>query len=71
MGSFSPAHILILLLALPLAFLPSIIAAARRHPKMLPILLVNIFLGWTVVGWIADLIWSLLPTLRTNETVHG
>ena len=34
------------------------IAAIRRHPQFVPLLLLNLFLGWTFLGWLAALIWS-------------
>ena len=41
-----------------LYFLPSIIAVIRHHRNALPIFLLNLFLGWTLIGWIAAIIWS-------------
>jgi hypothetical protein len=38
--------------------IPTIIALARRHPKKGPIILVNLLLGWSVVGWIVALVWA-------------
>jgi len=35
------------------------IARRRNHPQKNPILIVNIFLGWTLIGWVAALAWSL------------
>ncbi len=48
-----------------LYFLPTIIAANRGH-SVAGILLLNLFLGWTGIGWIALLLWALLsyPTYR-------
>jgi Superinfection immunity protein len=43
-----------------LYFLPTFIAACNRHRSTLAIVLVNIFLGWTVVGWFVALIWSIV-----------
>lgn len=37
--------------------LPSI--AARGHPRFAKILIVNLFLGWTVLGWILAMFWAL------------
>jgi hypothetical protein len=31
---------------------PAIVAGARRHHQLGPILAVNLFLGWTFIGWI-------------------
>jgi Superinfection immunity protein len=40
-------------------FVPAMIAAARKHRKATSIFLVNLFLGWSVVGWIFALVWAL------------
>ena len=47
------------LLGIALYFLPTIIAAVRPKKDILGIVLVNIFLGWTFIGWIVALIWAL------------
>jgi Superinfection immunity protein len=39
-------------------FLPWIIASHRAHPNKYPIIVINIFLGWTLVGWVVALAWS-------------
>ncbi len=41
-----------------IGFLPTIIAVARRHPSVVAIFLVNLLLGWTVIGWFWALFWS-------------
>jgi hypothetical protein len=40
-------------------FLPTIIALARRKRNAVAILVLNFFLGWTFIGWVAALVWSL------------
>jgi Superinfection immunity protein len=57
-------HMMILSLCLMpgLYFLPSILAATRDHPAANSIFTVNLLLGWTVVGWLVALVW----TLRAN-----
>lgn len=50
--------IIFLLLALTLYFMPTVIAWNRNHKNLLPIFFVNLFLGWTLLGWIAALVWS-------------
>lgn len=44
--------------AIALYFSPGIVAATRGHPNRMPIFLVNLFLGWTVVGWVGALVWA-------------
>jgi Superinfection immunity protein len=39
-------------------FLPSIVAFARSKRDMLSIFLLNLFLGWTLIGWIVALVWA-------------
>lgn len=41
-----------------LYFLPGIIAGFRGHHNAVAIQLLNLFLGWSVIGWIAALIWA-------------
>ena len=42
-----------------LYFLPAIIAAVRHTHNATGILLLNIFLGWTVIGWVVALLMAL------------
>lgn len=40
-------------------FLPTIIAFVRRKDSAAGILILNLFLGWTLIGWIGALVWAL------------
>ena len=42
-----------------LHFLPTAIAGRRDHPNRTPIFVVNLFLGWTLIGWVIALAWAL------------
>ena len=46
------------LLAVFLYFLPWIIAAIRKHPQRGAIVALNVFAGWTFLGWLAALVWA-------------
>ena len=39
--------------------LPTMIAVLRSHPQSCSIAALNIFLGWSIFGWVASLVWSL------------
>jgi len=52
-------EILIIIVCLPIALLPSIIAFQNKHSKKYLILILNIFVGITIIGPIILLIWSL------------
>lgn len=46
------------LLLLALYFLPTITAHRRGHHQSLAIGLLNLFLGWTFLGWVVALVWA-------------
>jgi hypothetical protein len=49
--------------ALALLFLPTLVAKSRNHPNTLPIFLVNLFFGWTFIGWVISFVWACMrPT---------
>lgn len=39
-------------------FLPTINAKSRKHPSRGGIFALNLFLGWTFIGWVAAVVWS-------------
>lgn len=39
--------------------LPTLLAWLMACPQRMTIMLVNVFLGWTVLAWIATLTWAL------------
>jgi len=43
-----------------LYFLPTIVAALRKKRNLPAIAVLNIFLGWTFIGWVAALVWSVM-----------
>ncbi|MCX7050750.1 MAG: superinfection immunity protein [Proteobacteria bacterium] len=58
-GIDSIGGLLLLGLLLWLYFLPWWVAKGRKHPNVYSIDVVNVFLGWTFIGWVACLAWSL------------
>lgn len=46
---------LILLVAVAVYFLPTIVALARKVSSPGSIVVVNLFLGWTLIGWVVAL----------------
>ena len=52
-------------IAIPLLvayFLPAVIAVWRSHHNRIAIAAVNVLLGWTFLGWVVALVWSLTAT---------
>jgi hypothetical protein len=51
--------VLLLLFAVAIYFLPGIIAAARHKRNTVSIFALNLFLGWSLIGWVIALVWAL------------
>lgn len=47
-------------------FLPTIIAMMRGHHNKFPIFLVNLFFGWSLLGWVIALIWAFVKPPPTQ-----
>lgn len=47
-----------------LYLLPTLVAVSRKHGNTASICLTNLLLGWTVLGWIVALIWSVSSTQK-------
>lgn len=59
MGDFILA-IISLAIGFGLYFAPALIAGHLKHRQFTGILLLNMLLGWTFIGWVAALIWAVL-----------
>src|ERR1700674_3627300 len=55
-----------LIVAVLLYFLPTVVALIRGHLSALAVFLLNLFLGWTLIGWIIALIWSCTGNTSAN-----
>ncbi len=51
--------VIIIILLIFVYFLPALVANGGNHSKALAITLLNIFLGWTLLGWVIALIWAV------------
>lgn len=52
--------VLLLIGLIGVYFLPAIIAVANKHPHVGGIVALNLLLGWTILGWVAAFIWSIV-----------
>lgn len=53
-----------LIFGLVLLFLPTVVARSRNHPNTSAIFFVNLFFGWTFIGWVVSLLWAFARTSR-------
>jgi hypothetical protein len=61
---FQPWHIVVLLLY----FAPSFVAWRRKVKATAGVVIVDVFLGWTFVGWVAALVWASIGELRPKPS---
>lgn len=50
--------ILILVVGFIVYFAPSFVAYGREHPNQTSIFVLNLLLGWTLIGWVCALVWA-------------
>jgi len=66
--------LLMCLLLMAFYFLPSLVAWSRRCTAGAGIVIVNLFLGWTFIGWVVALAWAASGKTRASaplETIAG
>jgi len=63
----SAGVVVLLLLGLLLYFYPTLTAYRRHHRDAAAICALNVLLGWSVLGWIAALVWSYTGNVREER----
>lgn len=61
---------IVLAIIVPVAamyFSPTMLALGQRSRSIVPIALLNTFLGWTIMGWAAALLWAALGRTRDQN----
>lgn len=48
-------------------FVPTIVAHNRKHVEVNSIVVLNILLGWTCLGWVAALVWSFSSNVYSSD----
>ncbi|SHG53851.1 Short C-terminal domain-containing protein [Flavobacterium micromati] len=60
---------IVIIISLFSYFLPTVIAMLRGKSNTFAILLLNLFLGWTFIGWIVALVWSVTSDNKPQTIV--
>lgn len=55
MDGLSPAWVIYLTVFCAVYLLPAIIAGGRGHHNAASISIINVFLGWSLIGWVVAL----------------
>jgi len=53
------AALVVVVLLLAVYFAPTAIAVSRSHPHSASIFVINLFLGWSLIGWVVALAMSV------------
>ena len=61
--------ILIFIASIPFYFLPSILAYKKNHTNKTAILILNLFLGWTLIGWVGSLVWTFIESDNNTSKI--
>ena len=73
--TYSEANVIVfVVLAFTIYFIPVSIAIMRDHHNTLGVFVVNLFLGWTFLGWVAALVWSFIKSEQivvNNQSAHS
>ena len=51
--------IMLLVCAVFIYLLPAIVAFSKGHRNAMAILMLNLLLGWTFLGWVVALVWAM------------
>ena len=65
-STLSDGAVTLVIVVLLLYFLPAVVASARRHNQRVAIFWLNLFLGWTFLGWIAAFVWAFTNPLLSQ-----
>ena len=52
--------LIVVFVGLYIYFLPTVIARKKNNPNVVPIFLVNLFFGATLIGWVGAMVWATL-----------
>lgn len=60
-------EILGVLVGLVVYFVPCLVASRRNHNNAMPIFVVNLFLGWTFLGWVVSMAWAMSANVKKSK----
>lgn len=63
------AFLILILISICLYFIPFIIGAIRGIKNSMSVFFLNLFLGWTVIGFFALIFYASLTNAKSSESV--
>ena len=62
-----PMITIIAIFVLVIYFIPTGVACIRKTKRDTGIFLLNLFLGWTLLGWVGSLVWAVSDNKKENK----
>ena len=63
--------VLVVLVLIVFYFIPSIVAGARNHRNGAAIYVLNLLLGWTLIGWVIALVWAFTADVLPIQKIEN
>ena len=54
--------LIVVALVITFYFIPTVIAWQKDHDSLITIFFVNLLFGWTILGWLAAVIWAAVQS---------
>lgn len=54
--------LIVVALVVTFYFIPTVIAWQKDHDSLITIFFVNLLFGWTILGWLAAVIWAAMQS---------
>ncbi|RDH86381.1 MAG: hypothetical protein DIZ78_09435 [endosymbiont of Escarpia spicata] len=67
LGDNLPLALFLAAISIAIYFTPGWVAHGRKHQNANAIFILNLFLGWTALGWIAAFVWALTAVKTTDN----
>ncbi len=68
-GGLGIVLIFLWLVGIGVYFIPTIVAFRRDKSNKIPILVLNFFLGWSLIGWVVSLVWALSNSEKQPQQI--
>jgi len=68
-GAAAIGTLIVVLIGIGLYFLPALVAYSRKVPNMGSVFVINLFLGWTFIGWVVAM--AMAARSRWPDTAAG
>ena len=70
-GASAAVGLMLIGFALILYFIPTMVVMANHHTHAAGVFLLNLLLGWTLLGWVAALVWAVSKPVQQTVVINN